>query len=94
MIAIESPLAHNAVLKTRDGRTGRTLPSEYEELAVPANGKVSLRPGVSQITLIGMTQRIEPGSVIPITFIFSNAGRLSADIRVESLGQPEHGDHT
>lgn len=94
LIAVESPLAHNAVLKTLDARTGRVLPSEYEELAVPGNSKVSLRPGVNQITLIGLKQRVDPGAVIPLTFVFSRAGRLTADVRVENLGQPEHEDHS
>ena len=42
---------------------------------------------------IGLYAKVEPGSFIPVTFVFERAGRLSADIRVENLGEPEHKDH-
>jgi copper(I)-binding protein len=93
LLKIETAAAHHAILKALDTKTGIVRPVELDELAVPANGRVSLRPGTHQITLIGLYAKVEPGSFIPVTFVFERAGRLSADIRVENLGEPEHKDH-
>lgn len=93
LLKIETAAAHHAVLKALDTKTGIVRPVELDELAVPANGRVSLRPGTHQITLIGLHAKVEPGGSIPVTFVFERAGRLSADIRVENLGEPEHQDH-
>jgi len=94
LLKIETAAAHHAILKALDTKTGIVRPVELDELAVPANGRVSLRPGTHQITLIGLYAKVEPGSFIPVTFVFERAGRLSADIRVENLGEPEHNDHS
>lgn len=93
LLKIETAAAHHAILKALDTKTGIVRPVELDELALPAKGRVSLRPGTHQITLIGLYAKVEPGSFIPVTFVFERAGRLSADIRVENLGEPEHNDH-
>lgn len=93
LLKIETAAAHHAILKALDTKTGIVRPVELDELALPANCRVSLRPGTHQITLVGLYTKVEPGSFIPVTFVFERAGRLSADIRVENLGEPEHKDH-
>lgn len=94
LLKIETAAAHHAILKALDIKTGLIRPVELDELAVPANGRVSLRPGTHQITLIGVYAKVEPGSFIAVTFVFERAGRLSADIGVDNLGEPEHEDHS
>lgn len=94
LVGVETPLAHHAVLKTIDGRAGATRAIEFDELRIAPNTKVGLRPEDRSISLVGLKERIEPGKSIPITFIFSGAGRLSAQVRVESPGQPAHPDHS
>lgn len=94
LLKVETAAAHHATLKALDTRTGIVRPVELDELPLPANGRVSLRPGSHQITLIGLSAKVEPGSFIPVTFVFERAGRLSANIRVENLGEPEHKDHS
>lgn len=94
LLTVETAAAHDAVLKALDAKTGVVRAIELDELVLPAGDKVSLRPGTHQITLIGVYERIEPGSSIPVTFVFERAGRLSADIRVENIGEPEHEDHS
>lgn len=94
LVAVETPLAQNAMLKTTDNRAGSPISVELDELPIPPKGKVSLRPEKKLISLVGVTERIEPGRTIPITFIFSRAGRLLAEVQVESPGQPPHQDHS
>lgn len=94
LVGVETPLAHHAVLKTIDDRASATRAIEFDELRIAPNTKVGLRPEDRSISLVGLKERIEPGKSIPITFIFSGAGRLSAQVRVESPGQPAHPDHS
>ena len=93
LLKIETAAAQHAILKALDTKTGLVRPIELDELAVPGNGRVSLRPGTHQITLIGLNAKVEPGGSIPVTFVVERAGRLPAHIRVENLGEPEHKDH-
>ena len=83
LIAVETPFARAVV-----------RPIELDELAIPGNSRLSLRPGVQQITLVGLKQAIEPGATIPVIFVFSRAGRVTTQVQVENLGQPEHADHS
>lgn len=94
LLTVETTAARQVVVTALETKAGIVRPSQLEVLAVPGGGKISLRPGTHQITLIGLYEKIEPGSFIPVTFVFERAGRLSADIRVENIGSPEHEDHT
>ena len=94
LIAVETPLARLAVMKELDRSSGVVRPIELDELAIPGNSRLSLRPGVQQITLVGLKQAIKPGATIPVTFVFSRAGRVTTQVQVENLGQPEHADHS
>jgi periplasmic copper chaperone A len=93
LIAIETPLAQEAVMKELDTSSGIVRPRELDELGIPGNSKVSFRPGARQITLVGLRQAVEPGTAIPVIFVFERAGRVRADVQIENLGQPEHADH-
>jgi len=94
LIAVETPLAQEAVMKELDTSTGIVRPREIDELSIPGNSKVSFRPGVQQITLVGLRQGVEPGTSIPVTFVFERAGRVKTDVQIENVGQPEHADHS
>lgn len=94
LIAVETPLAREAVMNELDRNSGVVRPIELDELAIPGNGRVSLRPGVQQITLVGLKQAVEPGATIPVTFVFARAGRVTTQVQVENLGQQEHADHS
>ena len=94
LIAVETPMAREAVMKELDRSSGVVRPIELDELAIPGNGRVSLRPGSRQITLVGLKQAVEPGATIPVTFVFARAGRVATQVQVENLGQQEHPDHS
>lgn len=94
LIAIETAAAHHAVLKALDTRNGIVRPIEMDELMLPPKQKLSLRPGRHQITLVNLNQNFDPGGMIPVTFVFERAGRMSTNIRVENIGEPEHNDHS
>lgn len=94
LIAIETTLAQEVVMKELDISSGIIRPRELEELDIPGNSKVSFRPGARQITLVGLKLAVEPGTTIPVTFVFERAGRVRAEVQIENLGQPGHADHS
>lgn len=93
LIRIETGSAKTATLTRIDLREGLVRPVELEALNLPSKTRISLRPGERQITLAGLMDPVEPGSSIAVTFVFERAGRLSAKVRVENFGEPEHEDH-
>lgn len=93
LIAISSPLAERTVMIEIGRENGSARVQELDALTLAPGTRIALRPGQRQIMLIGARGSIEPGSWIPITFTFERGGALLANLRVESLGEPEHDDH-
>lgn len=67
-------------------------------IAIPARGKVDLRPGSFHIMLIGLKAPLRPGESVPVTLRFSRAGTITARLAVQPIGAmgpdgSHHGHH-
>jgi copper(I)-binding protein len=93
LLGVETPAARLATVKRLDGREGLVRATELPVVILPAQGRLAFRPGQLQITLVELEQPVAPGDTLPITFRFARAGQLTANIRIENIGTPEHSDH-
>jgi copper(I)-binding protein len=93
LLAIETPMARRALIKRLDGGDGLVRATELPAVIVPAQGRLAFRPGQLQITLVELEQPVAPGDSLPIVFRFARAGALTANVRIENTGTPEHADH-
>ena len=89
----ESPVAQLVELHTHidDNGVMRMRPVEGG-LEIPAGGEHMLMRGGDHVMLMGLTQTLEDGAIIPLTLIFENAGPIALDVTVDnSRGQGQHG---
>lgn len=93
LLEVSSPMADRIVINQLVREAGLMRAAELDEIVLPPGGRLAFRPGERQITLIGARASIEPGSFIPLTFTFERGGKLTANLRVENMGEPEHDDH-
>lgn len=93
LLEVSSPMADRIEINRLVREAGLIHTSVLTEVVLPPGGRLAFRPGERQITLIGARAPIEPGSFIPLTFTFERGGRLTANLRVENMGEPEHDDH-
>jgi len=88
LLAVESPAAQRAEMHstTADGMM-RMRP--MESVAVPAKGQLVFKPGGMHVMLLDLVQPLRAGMRIPITLLFRDAGRISAEALVRGNGQSE-----
>ncbi len=93
LLGISSPMADHIVINRLVLEAGLIRAANLQEIVLPPGGRLAFRPGERQLTLIGARVPIEPGSFIPLTFTFERGGKLTANLRVENMSEPEHDDH-
>ena len=73
LLAVTTPVAASVELLTADGTpaTGG--------IAVPGDGQVDTTTGPVLIRLTGLTRSLSPQAIVPVTFDFGSAGRVTLD---------------
>lgn len=81
-----SPAAAKVEIHTMsmDGGVMRMRPVK-NGLAIPAGGKLELKPGGYHIMLIGLKSPLERGKLVPLTLKFEKAGATTVNLKVESI---------
>ncbi|WBX84609.1 copper chaperone PCu(A)C [Sphingosinicella microcystinivorans] len=64
-------------------------------IAIPARGKVELRPGSFHIMFMGLKAPLRRGETVPVTLRFARAGTVTARLAVQPIGAmgPDGGHH-
>lgn len=64
-------------------------------IAIPARGKVELRPGSFHIMFMGLKVPLRRGESVPVTLRFAQAGTVTARLAVQPIGAmgPDGGHH-
>jgi copper(I)-binding protein len=64
--------------------TPEPTPTEEAEtsIPIPAAGLVSLRDDGPEILLTGLTRALRPAQVVPVTFVFAEAGEVTVQVAV------------
>lgn len=81
-----SPVAETVELHTHLEEDGIMRMRPIESIAIPAGGKVELKPGGLHIMLIGLKAPLKEGRHFPLILIFERAGRIEAEIPVVAAG--------
>ena len=84
LVAVTTPVAASVELLAPDG-TAAT-----DGIEVPAQGQVDATTGAVLIRLTGLTRELTPEAIVPVTFEFATAGRVTLeDVPVATAGQGE-----
>ena len=91
LIAASSPVAETVELHTHLEEDGVMRMRPVEAIAVPAGGKVELKPGGLHIMLIGLKGPLKEGRHFPLTLIFERAGRIETEVPILAPGARNRG---
>ena len=95
LIGATTPMAETSGLHTtrNDGGIMRMRPVEVIE--VPAGAAATLAPGGHHIMLVGLTEPLEVGNLLPLTLTFEHAGQIDIEVFIDSPGAAaaSHDDH-
>lgn len=86
LTAAEADVARAVELHQTTIEAGVSRMHQVPHIAVPARGKVELRPGGYHVMLIGLRRDLKVGDRFPATLIFERAGRLQLTVEVKMAG--------
>jgi len=87
LIAAESPIAGHVEIHTHKKEDGVMKMIKIDEIRIPVNESVLLKPGSFHLMIFNPTQSLKKGDRFPITLTFKNAGKVEVEMTVE---KPEH----
>jgi copper(I)-binding protein len=73
LVAVSTPDAASVELLDSDGTV------VTDGIEVPAGGQVDATTGPVLLRLVGLTRELNPQAVVPVTFEFAKAGRVTLD---------------
>ena len=97
LIGVETPVAKSAMLhKTEVNAEGVASMTHVEGIDIPANDTVVLESGGYHIMLMGLTQELTEGQMVPGVLIFEQAGRVEMEFAIDPPGGVDHStmDHS
>lgn len=91
LIGVETPIAQRASLhSTEHGSDGVARMIQLPDIEIPAGDTVVLEPGGMHIMLMGLTQEVSEGMMIPATLTFDHAGAVQVEFMVTSSDGMDH----
>ena len=82
VVAIESSMAEVVEIHSSEMNDGVMKMSKLQEVVVPAKGYIMFEPAGHHIMLINLKQPLNVGSMVPITLIFEQHGRIEMQLVV------------
>lgn len=102
LVGGSTPAADEVQLHTHIMEDGVAKMRPVEAIEVAPGTPTVLEPGGLHIMLVGLTERLEEGSTMPLTLEFETAGEVALEVPIHGLGQRrmehdgrsmEHGNH-
>ncbi|MCG7920662.1 MAG: copper chaperone PCu(A)C [Candidatus Thiodiazotropha lotti] len=97
LVSASSSAAEVVELHTHTMEDGMMRMRKVEKIDLPAEQKISLKPGGLHVMLIGLKQKLVPGEKIGLTLSFDDGSELKLDAPVRKLRmkmkQSDHGSH-
>lgn len=98
LMSVSSPAAARMELHTMKMEGDMMQMRQVPNIELKAGESVELKPGGMHIMFMGITQPLEKGTKVPVTFVFEKAGKVTVDFDVKPrlTAQAEgmsHGEH-
>jgi len=87
--ATKSPLFKTVEIHLTEMKNGMMSMIKQENLNIPANGKLELKPGSLHMMLMGKLKPIKTGSSIPVTISFDNGESSNINLLVKDDSEPQ-----
>ena len=91
LIGVETAAAQKSMIHTTEtSADGVARMVHLEALEIPAGDTVVLEPGGMHVMLMGLTQTLKEGDMLPATLIFEQAGRVEVEFMVDPSEGVDH----
>ncbi len=87
LIKVTSDVAKNIELHEHIHEDGMMSMRQVTKVLIPANGKITLKPGGFHIMLIGLTRKIKAGDIIDLGLEFDNKEKQTIKAEVKKIIQ-------
>ena len=95
LVKAESPAAKTVELHTHVNEGGMMKMREVPSIAIKAGGQTELKPGSYHVMLIGLTQPLKDGELVPITLTFDDGSQQRISAPARPIHTESHtGSHT
>lgn len=87
LVAITTPIAGNVTIhavETDDDGVSRMV--EVDALDLPSGEQVILAPGSMHLMLMGLTEKLEEGTELPLSMTFASGARMEVSVPVLGPG--------
>jgi periplasmic copper chaperone A len=89
LLSVRTPIARNVEIHESVSSSGPmgAMASMHRVgfIAIPAQGRVVLRPGGYHLMLIGLRNALKPGAVFTLELNFEHAGRTKVQVHVREM---------
>jgi copper(I)-binding protein len=83
LIAVASPVATTSEFHATRLRNGIREMHPQAQFTIPAGGRLEMQPGGAHIMLLGLTQALRPGDMVPLVLTFRQAGPVAIEAVVK-----------
>jgi periplasmic copper chaperone A len=89
LIGVAAPAPAMAMLHSSESSGGVARMREMEAgVAIPAGGRIELKPGGSHVMVTGLGAPLEPGQSLKLTLTFEKSGERPVDVPVSRAAGP------
>ena len=95
LTGVSTPMAASSGLHTTRNDDGIMRMRPLEVIELPAGDAVRLAPGGLHIMLVGLTEPLEVGNLLPLSLTFERAGTLDIEVFIDipGAGAQKHDEH-
>lgn len=95
LLAVSSSIAARTELHTHQETGDGIMRMMHVEdgFAIPAGGTHMLKRGGDHVMFMGLSEPMEQGDLVPVTFVFEHAGDMMVHIPVDLERQDAHSGH-
>lgn len=87
LIAVTTPVAGNVTIHAVEtGADGTGRMSEIDALDLPSGQPVTLAPGGMHLMLMGLSEKLEEGTELPLILTFASGARMEVSVPVLGPG--------
>jgi copper(I)-binding protein len=92
LISASTPAGERVELHGSRSRGDTVKMREVKAIEVPARRRLILRPGGSQLVIVGLKKPLVKGDRVPLTLYFERAGEMRVELEVQpgESGRPHH----
>jgi len=93
LISVKSPASERVELHKIITESGSSKMIPWGVFKIASGEAVSFTPSTQHVMFIKITQNLTEGAMVPVTFLFKNAGEVKSEFEIKPIGYRGAGDH-